>query len=543
MYSESSYKIEIGMTKPWKFQKRDYITNTTLPHLFETQVLLYPRSTAVVFKGKRLTYNELNIKANQLARYLVTLGVGLEKTVIVSLDRSYEVYIALMAVQKAGGVYVPIEPLNPESRLKFLVEDCKPIVILTQSTMKNKFKNCKQEVFCLDTDWSKIEDKNEQNLNVDIGEDNLSDLIYTSGSTGLPKGVQSTHKNRINALNAWKEIYKLTHEDILFQTTSLGFDVFTADYTRSLCLGATMVPSEENFTMTQNASIDRMYELLIEEKVTFAEFNVTTIRKLFSFVKANNKPLDFLRIIVVGADAWYLTEDKELCEYCHDKTKVINSYGMTEEAVDSTYFDRSMLKNPNDPILNNKSLIGIPFPNTKIYLLNDKLQSVKEGEIGTMYFGGPNTARGYLNRLELTQQRFIKNPFVKNNNEKIYNSGDLARVIEDGVLEFLGRVDFQVEINSKRVEVNEVEAAIHEHPLVREVLVRGLKNTSKDTVLVAYISCHKNKKIDTGELRSFLTEKLPSYMIPTIIKVLDTFPLNANGKVDRKMLPIPDEIV
>ena len=511
----------------------------TLPQIFEEQANKTPNSIAVVFKNKRLTYSELNTKANQLARYLRDKGVKPEKTVVVSMDRSFEVYIALMAIQKAGGAYVPVEPFNPSERLKFIVKDCDPVVVITQKSLKNKFRGCGKLVFCIDSDWGKIRKEDENNLPLDVNETNLSDVIYTSGSTGLPKGVLSIHKNRINQLSAWKEIYSLSNKDVLFQTTSLGFDVFTGDYTRSLCLGATIVPSEDNFTLNQNASVERMYKLLVQEKVTFAEFNVTTIRKLFSFVKSNKKPLGFLRIIVVGADAWYLTEDTELSEYCHGKTKIFNSYGMTEEAVDSTYFERSMIRNPNDKTLARKSLIGIPFPNTKIFLLNEKLKPVRNNEVGKMYFGGPNTARGYLNRKELTEERFILDPFDKTNKEKIYNSGDLARVTKGGVLEFLGRSDFQVEVGSKRVEVNEVEAAIQSHISIREVLVTGFQKENKDTALVAYVSFHKNKNISENFLRTFLEKQLPHYMIPSVFIIMDSFPLNANGKVDRKKLPIP----
>ena len=299
------------------------------------------------------------------------------------------------------------------------------------------------------------------------------------------------------------------------------------------------MPSEENFTIAQNASVERMYELLVEEGVTFAEFNVTTIRKLFSYAKANGKPLDFLKTIVVGADAWYLTEDTALTDYCQGKTKVINSYGMTEEAVDSIYFDRSMIPNPNDPKLSSKSLIGIPFPNSRIYLLDENLQPVEKGEVGTMFFGGPNTARGYLHREELTEQRFVKNPFLKNSDEKIYNSGDLARINEHGIMEFLGRADFQIEVGSKRVEINEVEAAIQKFPSISEVVVTGIKRENRDTALVAYIVSHKENATDVEALSEFLKNELPGYMVPSIIMPLETFPLNAHGKVDRKMLPLP----
>lgn len=524
--------------KPFRYEKRAYPTSITLPQLFEKRVKTKPESVAVVFKGTRLTYGELNSKANQLARCLRKLGVGPDTTVAVSMHRSYEVYIALIAIQKAGGAYVAIEPFNPESRLKFLIEDSNPIIILTQKTLEEKFKDCGKDIFCIDTDWDKIKNEDIENLPLNINENNLSDIIYTSGSTGLPKGVASTHKNRINAVFAWEEIYGLSDKDILFQTTSLGFDVFTADYTRTFSLGATIVPSEDNFTLTQNASIERMYELLVEENVNFAEFNVTTIRKLFSYAKENKKPLDFLKIIVVGADAWYLTEDKDLSEYCKGNTKIYNSYGVTEEAVDSTYFEKSMIKNSNDPKLSNKSLIGIPFPNTKVYLLNDKLKPVKKGEVGTLYFGGPNTARGYLNRDDLTKQRFIQNPF-EDNDEKIYNSGDLARITEDDVIEFLGRSDFQVEINSKRVEISEVEAALLKHIVVREVVVVGVKRENRDTALIAYISFHKNKKIEIEELKNFSRLENPEYMIPSIFIIMEAFPLNASGKVDRKALPVP----
>jgi len=526
--------------EPWKYQERSYARGLTVPQLFEAQVEAHPESTAVVFKDTRLTYAELNNKANQLARYLQNQGVGPEKAVLVSMDRSYEVYIALMATQKAGGAYVAIEPLSPESRLKFYVEDSNPIVILTLSALKGKFSDFKKQIFCLDSDWELIRYERQENIPLNIDEDNLSDIIYTSGSTGLPKGVLSMHRNRINALFAWEEIYGLSSKDVLFQTTSLGFDVFTADYTRSLCLGSTIVPSEENFTMIQNASVERMYELLINEGVTFAEFNVTTIRKLFSYVKANKKPLDFLRIIVVGADAWYLTEDTGLSNYCKGKTRIINAYGMTEEAVDSLYFERTMLKDPLKPELSGKSIIGIPFPNTKVYLLDKELNPVEKGKIGTMYFGGLNTARGYLNREELTQQRFVVNPFEQYPNEKIYNSGDLARIIEENVLEFLGRIDFQVEINSKRVEPTEVEAAIQAYPLIKEVVVIGIKRENLDTLLVAYLATHDNSNVKIESLKDFLRNTLPDYMIPSVFVILETLPLNTNGKVDRKSLPLPD---
>lgn len=532
---------EADTKKPWRYEHIEFPTGLVIPQLIEQQVALHPDKVALIFRDQKMTYRELNEKANKLARYLVSLGLGPEKTAVVCMERSLDIYIGFLAIQKAGGAYVPLEPSNPTNRLEYLFEDSNPVAILTQEPILSHLPQTERTIFCIDKDWNLVENESADNIPQTANENNLSDIIYTSGSTGMPKGVMSMHKNRVNQLFAWKHAYSLSEKEVLFQTTSVGFDVFTGDYTRSLCLGATLVPCPRNIALLPETPVEEFYTTMKKEGVTFVEFHPHILRKVFRYAKENELPLSFLKYIVVGSDAWFMSEFKELMAYCGPDTRHINSYGMTEAAVDSTYFESTMVNNFNDPRYESSSPIGRPFPNTKVYLLDDNLQQVAKGDVGVMYFGGPNTARGYLNREELTKERFIQNPFSDEPRDILYKSGDLARVNEDDILEFYGRGDFQFKIGSKRVEVGEIEAAILSHPSVDETVVMGVRAEDKDTRIVCYVSFKKGKEISIDELKTFLKDSVPAYMIPQYIVVIDTFPRNTNGKVDRKQLP-PVEI-
>lgn len=521
---------------PWGYREIPFPTGLTLVQLFEKQAELHPDKTALIFRDQKLTYRDLNEKTNQLARYLKTLGIGQESLVVVCMERSLDIYIALLAIQKAGGAYVPFEPSNPTDRLDFLFTDSNPKAILTQSPIVSRLPKKDKPIFCIDTDWHNVEQESTKNLPPQATEDNLSDVIYTSGSTGMPKGVMNMHKNRVNQFFAWKEAYGISESDVFFQTTSYAFDVFTGDWTRSLCNGATLVPSPSNLAMLPELPVEEIYNTIKKEGVTFVEFLATALRKFFNYVKANQLPLDFLKYIVVGSDAWYMHEFKELRAYCGVSTRHINSYGMTEEAVDSTYFEASMVKDLNDPRYESNSPIGRPFANTRVYLFDKNMELVPAGEIGEMYFGGPNTARGYLNRSELNAERFIQNPLTSEK-DILYKSGDLARVNEGGVLEFCGRSDFQIEVGSKRIEVQEIESGILAHPAVRETVVTGVRASDRDMRIVAYVVCKPRMSVTDDKLREFLKKSLPGYMVPHYIIMLHEFPLNGNGKVDRKKLP------
>jgi amino acid adenylation domain-containing protein len=503
----------------WNNTQSYYPEDKCIHQLFEATVELKPEVEAVVFGEERLTYRELNAKANQLAHYLQTLGVKPEVLVGICLERSINMLVGLLAIFKAGGAYVPLDPAYPQERLAFMLEDSSVPILLTQSRLLESFPQHKGCFICLDTDWETITLFAEENPTSQVTPDNLSYIIYTSGSTGKPKGVAIEHRSPV-ALFYWaKNIF--TVEDLagVLASTSICFDLSVFELFLPLSVGGKVILAENALSLP---TLPAVLEVTLINTVPSA---------IAELVRSSSIPASVCTVNLAGEPL-----QNQLVQQIYKQEtiqRVFNLYGPSE---DTTYSTFALVKK-GDSIVT----IGRPISNTQVYLLDEHLQPVPIGVSGELYIGGDGLARGYLNRPDLTQERFIPNPF---NNSKLYKTGDLARYLPDGNIDYLGRIDHQVKIRGYRIELGEIEAVLTQHPEVYSAVVIAREDIPGNKRLVAYLV----PKIDTappnvGELRSFLKTKLPDYMVPAAFVFLSTMPLTLNGKIDRRALPEPDTSV
>ncbi|MFB2976515.1 amino acid adenylation domain-containing protein [Microseira sp. BLCC-F43] len=504
--------------------------------LFEEQVKRTPSAIAVVFKDQQLTYRELNAKANCLAHYLQSVGVGTEVKVGICLERSLDLIVAVLGVLKAGGAYVPLDPAYPQERLAFMLKDAELSLVISHSSLVNSFEQ--MTVINLDENWKKIAQKSESNPVIRARSENLAYIIYTSGSTGQSKGVMIEHRSVVNAYLGWEEVYQLREQlTCHLQMASFSFDVFTGDMVRALCSGGKLVLCDRSHLL----DAEKLYQLMLQEQVDCAEFVPAVLRNLIQYLEETEQRLDFMRLLVCGSDSWYNSEYSKFRQFCGSQTRLINSFGVTEATIDSSYFESTDIGLSIDQLVP----IGKPFPNTQLYILDANLQPVPIGVAGELYIGGAGLARGYLNKPELTTEKFIQNPFenieINPRFSRIYNTGDLARYLPDGNIEFLGRSDNQVKIRGYRIELGEIEATLNQHPAIQQVVVVVREDRPGNKQLVAYLTARSGYKIQDSELHLFLANKLPEYMVPSTFVLLESLPLTPNGKIDRKRLPIPTQ--
>lgn len=518
--------------------------------LFEEQVKRIPDYIAVVYQDQNLTYRELNAKANCLAHYLQSLGVGPEVKVGICLERSLNLIVAVLGVLKAGGDYVPLDTAYPQERLAFMLKDAQLSLVISQASLVNSFEQ--NAVICLDTTWENIAQKSESNPVSRSTSDNLAYIIYTSGSTGQPKGVMVEHKSLVNAYLAWEEVYQLSERPTChLQMASFSFDVFTGDMVRALCSGGKLVLCDREHLL----DAEKLYQLMLKEKVDCAEFVPAVLRNLIQYLEESEQGLEFMRLLVCGSDSWYASEYNQFKQFCGSQTRLINSFGVTEATIDSSYFENTEISLS----MNQLVPIGKPFPNTQVYILDANLQPLPIGVAGELYIGGAGLTRGYLNRPELTTEKFIPNPFfkiyeleenslaqnskLKIQNSKLYKTGDLARYLPDGNIEFISRSDNQVKIRGYRIELGEIEATLNQHPAIQQVVVVAREDRPGNKQLVAYVAPRSGHRIQDSELnneiRLFLEEKLPEYMVPSTFVLLQELPLTPNGKIERTRLLIP----
>jgi amino acid adenylation domain-containing protein/non-ribosomal peptide synthase protein (TIGR01720 family) len=478
--------------------------------LFEKQAEKTPNNIAVVGGSEQLTYQELNQKANQLAHYLQTLGVKTETLVGICFKRSLEMIVAILGILKAGGAYVPLDPTYPQERLAYMLEDSKVFLLLTQKELFREGFGDQTHTICLDINQFGDEFSN-QNFTNTIDKDNLAYVIYTSGSTGKPKGTLLTHRGLINYLTWAIEAYRVSEGEGSPVQSSIGFDATITSLYTPLLVGKKVVllPEEQEI---EALNTDHDYSLL---KLTPAHLGI------LSQFPQKGQP----NALIIGGEA--LSGNSLAFWQTHTpNTRLINEYGPTETVVGCCVYE------VNTP-LSGSVPIGRPIANTQLYILDHYLQPVPIGVPGELYIGGAGVARGYLNRPDLTAQKFIPNPF--NTSDRLYKTGDQARYLSDGNIEYLGRLDEQVKIRGFRIELGEIEAVLRQHPEVTEALVTVHEDTQKNKRLVAYIVTSTAQN-----LRSFLKTKLPDYMIPSVFIPLPAFPLTPNGKIDRKALPKPD---
>jgi amino acid adenylation domain-containing protein len=564
------------MLVDWNGATVDFPEETCVHQLFEAQAARSPDAVAVTCPGddrrdatadvgsanvavylgsQSLTYRQLNDRANQIAHSLQTLGVGPETLVGICLDRSPLVLAAVLGVLKAGAAYVPIDPEYPSQRIAHMLTDSQLAYLVTTSNLRPTLAQAgstAQTVLLLDTEapvWA----ADAQNLDLPISPDRLAYVIYTSGSTGQPKGAMVTHGNFVNAYRGWEIGYQLNGDGQTppvrahLQMASFSFDVFGGDMVRALCSGGKLVLCPRSWLL----EAEQLYSLMRAEGVDCAEFVPAVLRNLVDYLDESGQDLAFMRLLIAGSDVWYGEEYRRLLRFCGPQTRLINSYGITETTIDSTFFELTpameSARTQRSPLLADGALvpIGRPFANIQLYVLDQHRQPVPPGVVGDLYIGGAGVSRGYLNRPELTASRFLTLD-VEGAPQRVYSTGDRARWVmtESGlpVLAFLGRGDTQVKIRGYRVELGEIETVLTAHDAVQQAVVVARAEANRAARLVAYV-VPAAADADLGAiLRGHLQQKLPEYMAPSAIVILAELPLTPNGKVDRRALPAPDSV-
>jgi amino acid adenylation domain-containing protein len=512
---------------PSRKQNRDCIHER-----FELQAIQTPGAVALKCGGECLSYAELNHRANQLAWRLRSLGVRAETPVVLYLDRSLEMVIAILGVLKAGGVYVPIDLSYPRDRARFMLEDTRAALVVTQSKLRSQLPDEPGRVICLDSDWAEIAACPGVNPDSGVTPHNAAYIIYTSGSTGKPKGVVVTHHNVVRLLDQTRHWYGFDSRDVWPLFHSYAFDVSVWELWGALFNGGRLVIVP--YLVTRSPG--EFYQLLAREKVTVLNQTPSAFRQLIWAESNAPEPLDLsLRYVICAGEALELQSLKPWFDRHGDECpRIVNMYGITETTVHSTY----RVIRQSDLSSGLGSVIGAPIPDLRIYLVDEELNPVPAGVPGEICVGGEGVARGYLNRPELTAQRFMSDPFSLEPGARMYRSGDLARYTEKGELEYLGRMDHQVKIRGFRVELGEIESGLNSHPAVRESVVIARDLPTGDKQLVGYIVPVSHPPT-VSELREHLLRRIPDYMVPAAFVPLPALPLTTNGKADRRALPAP----
>lgn len=508
-------------------------SHQSLHDWFSAQAQRTPDAPALTFGDTSLTYRELDVRSNQLAQLLRASGIGPETMVGLYLDRSLDTMIAILAVLKAGGAYVPIDLAYPADRVGFMLEDTRSPVLITTENLRDRVPSVahSMKVICLDHVASELARSSSAPVKSEVGPDNVAYVIYTSGSTGQPKGVLVTHGNVLRLMTSTDHWFGFGADDVWTLFHSYTFDFSVWEMWGALLYGGRLVV----VPYLVSRSPREFYELLARERVTVLNQTPSAFRQLIWAEATAPMPLS-LRYVVFGGEALELQSLKPWFDRHGDqKPLLVNMYGITETTVHVTY--RVILK--ADVEANRGSVIGVPIPDLTVHLLDDKLQPVPKGEPGEICVGGAGVARGYLNRAELTRERFVPDCFSKAPNARLYRSGDLARFTEDGDLEYLGRIDHQVKIRGFRIELGEIESNLNRHSGIRESVVIAHPGAAGEKRLVAYL-VPKNIAPTVTDLREHLATAVPEYMIPSTFIFMSALPLTNNGKIDRRALPNPD---
>lgn len=527
----------------WNNTKIDYPRHHCIHHLFENQANLMPDAVAVVFEDRQLTYRQLNCRANQLARYLRKLGVDTETRVGIYIERGLEMVVGVLGILKAGGAYLPLDHTYPAERIAFMLEDARVPVLLTISRLIKDLPAHKARVVCLDADWKTISTETEDNVYSGVAPHNLSYLIYTSGSTGKPKGVMVCHGNVVNFFAGMDRYIPYQPAGVWLAVTSLSFDISVLELFWTLSHGFKIVIYADKSRSLEPAGLHEPvnsdngaehYSLpgqIRHHNITHFQCTPALAGMLLTDEEARAS-FRSIKTFMVGGEALPVALATQLKQAVSGN--VINMYGPTETTIWSTIY----------PVNNDQSSIpiGRPIANTEIYILDRNLLPAPIGVAGELYIGGEGVTRGYLNRPELTTERFIKHPFNDACSARLYRTGDLARYRPDGNIEFLGRIDNQVKIRGFRIELGEIETLLERNPAVRQAVVVAREDVPGDKRLVAYIVPDGDQTPSVSMLRQDLKEKLPEYMVPNTFVVLDKFPLTPNGKIDRRSLPVPTDL-
>jgi len=514
------------LLREWNETRTEY-PQVCLHELFEQQAALHPDSIALVFEDRQLTYRELNERANQVAHYLRTRGVGPEVLVGVCLERCPEMLIALLGIWKAGGAYVPLDPAYPMDRLSFMVKDAAVKVLLTDNKHRQLFPAANDQAICLDTGWPAIAQESTSNLKPAATLSNLAYVMYTSGSTGTPKGVMVLHGGLVNYLSWAVKTYAVQAGGSVPVHTSISFDLtVTGMYTPLLAGGRVEILSEDVAGQSLLKALRKGKDRSLV-KITPAHL------ELLSQQISPEEAAGTTKVFVIGGEN-LVAESLLLWRKFAPGMRLINEYGPTETVVGCCTYEVKA----DDPASGSVP-IGRPIANTQLYILDRYMNPVPIGVIGELYIGGAGVARGYLNRPELNKERFLADPFSSQAGARLYKTGDVARYRNDGILEYLGRVDNQVKVRGYRIELGEIEATLASDPRVKSCAVLVREDEPGNKQLVGYVVPREGRSPTAEDLRQFVKQKLPEYMAPAHFVFLDSIPLTTNGKVDRKALPAP----
>lgn len=495
-----------------------------VPQLVERQAAATPYAIALVSDERTMSYSELNRRANQLAHYLKARGVSKDTPVACCLERSFDLVVALLAVLKARGAYVPLDPAYPTERLSYMLSDTGAAVLLTQRNLLYQLPATDATIICLDDADAPFTAQPQSNLSENATADDLAYIIYTSGSTGRPKGVQVTQRGLLNLVTWHQAAFSIMAADKATQVASPAFDATGWELWPYLTVGASVTFIPEDVRLSPVT----LRDWFIAEHITIS-FLPTALAE--SIIALQWPAQVALRFLLTGADTLRHYPSPDL------PFALINNYGPTEATVVTTSgrIMPTQVGQTDQP-----PTIGRPIANMQVYLLDEQLQQVPDGTPGELYIGGIGLAKGYLNRPDLTAERFIQHPFDSDSAARLYKTGDLARRLPNGEIAFMGRIDHQIKLRGYRIEPEEIMATINDYPGVQTSLVIAREDTPGDKRLVAYIVLQSGSIVSDSELRSTLAARLPDYMVPTAFAQLEALPLTPNGKIDRAALPAPD---
>ena len=522
----------------------DYpIPDRCIHEYIEEQVLKTPNAIALISTDgdgtiHQLTYSELNSKSNQLAHHLRSLGIGsetIETTPIIAVcvERSPEMVIAFLSILKAGAAHLSLDPLEPDQRRAYKLEDSNAVFLLTQDSLFDSVvpENIAIGVLCLDRDWPTIATSPTENLPTLNNAQSLAYVIYTSGSTGNPKGVMILHQGLSNHSFGIRNLFELKPDDRALQFSSMSFDIIIEEIYPTLISGAALVLR----SATINSSITQFISFINTHHISILNLPTAFWHELVIGMTTLNLSLaPTLRLVITGGEKASKQLYQQWCERVRPEVRWINSYGPTEATVSATMYEPAAegfeWDQPEIPI-------GRPNSNVQIYILDPEHNPVPVGVSGELYIGGAGVGAGYINRPEQTADKFIPNPFSNCINDRLYSTGDIVRYRPDGAIEFVGRQDFQVKIRGFRVELGEIEQALELHPDIQQAIVIAIPGSSGEKNLAAYYILRSALSID--DLRAFIRTQIPDYMVPMFFTSMDVFPLTTNGKVDRAALPQP----
>ncbi|MFZ0803665.1 MAG: amino acid adenylation domain-containing protein [Terriglobales bacterium] len=520
------------VVEQWNRTSVPFPSTECLHQLFETQAQRTPAACAVEQDGKRISYAELNATANQLAHYLRSSGVRSNDRVAICLGSCPEFLISLLAVLKAGGACVPLDPSYPKQRRKFMLEDVQARTLLTLPEILAEIGPISTPAIALNAVWPFVREQNNQNLRDTCTPDNLAYVIYTSGSTGTPKGVLLGHRGLVNHATAAVELYGLGPADRMLQFSSLSFDIAIEEIFPTWLAGGTVVLKDAGFSL----GFQEFSDFVCKQEITALDLPTAYWHEWTNYLFDHRQhPPEKVRLVIVGGEKVSAPALDRWHSLAGRKVRWVNTYGPSEASVIATAYEPASAESGT---LSNVP-IGRPIANVRVYLLDASLDPVPIGERGELYIGGVGIAQGYLNRPTLTEEKFVSDPFATEPGARLYRTGDMARYRPDGEIEFLGREDDQVKIRGFRVEPGEIEEALGRHAGVREAAVIAHEDESGEKRLAAYVVLADGVRAGESELRAYLSEQLPDYMVPSVVVFLEAMPVTANGKLDRQNLPKP----